>query len=192
VAAASASEWVTRHTLISSRHGRYLAASEPTSVIVSTARPGPQLAITSDSPRQSHRIGQNRVFSGRTAQHLLLVSNGGRKTLAGVRGHMLSPLNALINSQQDRLTTWLPPFGRRLAASPAPSPPREQTMPSREGPRTRSPFPPQARLSVTVSWNTDLRATDGGGSLSRGYGNRRRNQVRTGHSLERHARSRGR
>ena len=35
--------------------------------------------------------------------HLLRVLDGGTKTLTGVRGLMLYPLNVLINSQQEAL-----------------------------------------------------------------------------------------
>ena len=73
-------------------------APEPTSVIVSSGTGS----------------GKTECFLGALLNHLLLASNGGRKTLAGVRGLMLYPLNALINSQQERLTAWLSPFGGRL------------------------------------------------------------------------------
>jgi DEAD/DEAH box helicase domain-containing protein len=58
--------------------------------------------------------GKTECFLGALLNHLLTASDGGRKTLTGVRGLMLYPLNALINSQQERLTAWLSPFGGRL------------------------------------------------------------------------------
>ena len=58
--------------------------------------------------------GKTECFLGALLNHLLSVSDGGTKTLTGVRGLMLYPLNALINSQQERLSAWLAPFGGRL------------------------------------------------------------------------------
>jgi DEAD/DEAH box helicase domain-containing protein len=74
------------------------SAAEPSSVIISSGTGS----------------GKTECFLGALLNHLLIASDGGRKTLTGVRGLMLYPLNALINSQQERLTSWLSPFGGRL------------------------------------------------------------------------------
>lgn len=74
------------------------AGSEPASVIVSSGTGS----------------GKTECFLGALLNHLLNASDGGARTLTGVRGLMLYPLNALINSQQERLTAWLAPFGGKL------------------------------------------------------------------------------
>jgi ATP-dependent helicase YprA (DUF1998 family) len=58
--------------------------------------------------------GKTECFLGALLNHLLVASDGGSRSLTGVRGLMLYPLNALINSQQERLSAWLSPFGGRL------------------------------------------------------------------------------
>lgn len=58
--------------------------------------------------------GKTECFLGALLNHLLVASDGGQHTLRGVRGLMLYPLNALINSQQERLTAWLSPFGGKF------------------------------------------------------------------------------
>jgi DEAD/DEAH box helicase domain-containing protein len=74
------------------------SATEPSSVIISSGTGS----------------GKTECFLGALLNHLLIASDGGRKTLTGVRGLMLYPLNALINSQQERLASWLSSFGGRL------------------------------------------------------------------------------
>ena len=58
--------------------------------------------------------GKTECFLGALLDRLLVEFDGGAKRLTGVRGLMLYPLNALINSQQERLSTWLSPFGDKL------------------------------------------------------------------------------
>jgi DEAD/DEAH box helicase domain-containing protein len=74
------------------------AAPEPASVIISSGTGS----------------GKTECFLGALLNHLLNASDGGTRTLTGVRGLMLYPLNALINSQQERLSNWLAPFGGKL------------------------------------------------------------------------------
>jgi DEAD/DEAH box helicase domain-containing protein len=74
------------------------SAPEPSSIIISSGTGS----------------GKTECFLGALLNHLLIASNGGSRSLTGVRGLMLYPLNALINSQQERLSAWLSPFGGRL------------------------------------------------------------------------------
>ena len=75
-----------------------------------SCRPEPASVIVSSGTGS----GKTECFLGALLNHLILASDGGRKMLTGVRGLMLYPLNALINSQQERLSAWLSPFGGRL------------------------------------------------------------------------------
>jgi hypothetical protein len=72
----------------------HLCGPEPASVIISSGTGS----------------GKTECFLCALLDHLLLDSNGGSRRLTGVRGLMLYPLNALINSQQERLSHWLSPF----------------------------------------------------------------------------------
>jgi hypothetical protein len=74
------------------------SAPEPSSIIISSGTGS----------------GKTECFLGALLNHLLVASDGGSRSLTGVRGLMLYPLNALINSQQERLSAWLSPFGGRL------------------------------------------------------------------------------
>ena len=58
--------------------------------------------------------GKTECFLTPILDRLIQVSDGGEKRLSGVRALMLYPLNALINSQEERLNKWLSPFGGRL------------------------------------------------------------------------------
>ena len=75
-----------------------LCSTEPASVIVSSGTGS----------------GKTECFLGALLDRLLKDSDGGRRALTGVRGLMVYPLNALINSQQERLSAWLSPFKGRL------------------------------------------------------------------------------
>jgi hypothetical protein len=75
-----------------------LSAPDPASVIISSGTGS----------------GKTECFLGALLNHLLIASDGGRNNLTGVRGLMLYPLNALINSQQERLAAWLSPYGGKL------------------------------------------------------------------------------
>jgi hypothetical protein len=74
------------------------SAPEPSSIIISSGTGS----------------GKTECFLGALLNHLLAASDGGSRSLTGVRGLMLYPLNALINSQQERLSAWLSPLGGRL------------------------------------------------------------------------------
>ena len=74
------------------------SAPEPSSIIISSGTGS----------------GKTECFLGALLNHLLVASDGGSRSLTGVRGLLLYPLNALINSQQERLSAWLSPFHGRL------------------------------------------------------------------------------
>jgi DEAD/DEAH box helicase domain-containing protein len=57
--------------------------------------------------------GKTECFLLPMVEHLARLSEG-RVELTGVRAVMLYPLNALINSQRERLTEWLSPFAGRI------------------------------------------------------------------------------
>ena len=73
-----------RHTPIKCRCGHMASAPDPSSVIISSGTGS----------------GKTECFLGALLNHLLSVSDGGTKTLTGVRGLMLYPLNALINASR--------------------------------------------------------------------------------------------
>jgi ATP-dependent helicase YprA (DUF1998 family) len=73
-------------------------------------KPNPSSVIISSGTGS----GKTECFLGALLNHLLMASDGGKKTLTGVRGLMLYPLNALINSQRERLAKWLSPYSGRL------------------------------------------------------------------------------
>lgn len=75
-----------------------LRAEEPKSVIVSSGTGS----------------GKTECFLTPVTDHLLAMSNGGTQPLTGVRAIMLYPLNALINSQEERLTKLFSPFNGNL------------------------------------------------------------------------------
>jgi DEAD/DEAH box helicase domain-containing protein len=58
--------------------------------------------------------GKTECFLAPILDRLVRVSDGGRTSLAGVRALMLYPLNALISSQEERLSRWFAPFEGRF------------------------------------------------------------------------------
>lgn len=58
--------------------------------------------------------GKTECFLAPLLDRLVEVSDGGHRRLTGVRAIMLYPLNALINSQEERLKDWFEPFGGNL------------------------------------------------------------------------------
>lgn len=76
----------------------HLRAEEPRSVIVSSGTGS----------------GKTECFLAPLLDRLVEVSNGGERRLTGVRAIMLYPLNALINSQEERLKAWFKPYGGAL------------------------------------------------------------------------------
>lgn len=78
------------------RSWQHLLLDEPRSVVVSTGTAS----------------GKTECFLVPILQDLIRQSGGGR--LSGVRALFLYPLNALINSQRERLYGWTHPFGDRL------------------------------------------------------------------------------
>lgn len=58
--------------------------------------------------------GKTECFLTPVTDHLIASSNGGQDRLSGVRAIMLYPLNALINSQEERLSKWFRPFNGNL------------------------------------------------------------------------------
>lgn len=76
---------------------RYLRAAEPASVIVSSGTGS----------------GKTECFLTPILDRLIGLSNAG-DPLVGVRALMLYPLNALISSQEERLSKWFAPFGGKL------------------------------------------------------------------------------
>jgi DEAD/DEAH box helicase domain-containing protein len=77
---------------------RRLTAAEPASVIVSSGTGS----------------GKTECFLVPILDRLVRLSDGGRHALDGVRALMLYPLNALISSQEERLSRWFEPFGGSL------------------------------------------------------------------------------
>ena len=77
---------------------RCLTAEEPASVIVSSGTGS----------------GKTECFLVPILDRLVRLSDGGRHALDGVRALMLYPLNALISSQEERLSRWFEPFGGSL------------------------------------------------------------------------------
>ncbi|OWJ63611.1 DEAD/DEAH box helicase [Inquilinus limosus] len=75
-----------------------LTAHEPASVIVSSGTGS----------------GKTECFLVPILDRLVRLSDGGRHPLEGVRALMLYPLNALISSQEERLSRWFAPFGGAL------------------------------------------------------------------------------
>ncbi len=55
--------------------------------------------------------GKTECFLAPILDSLVRSSGAGERSLVGVRALMLYPLNALINSQEERLSRWLSPFG---------------------------------------------------------------------------------
>lgn len=80
---------------------RALSAEDPRSVIVTSGTGS----------------GKTECFLAPILDRLVRLSDGGTRTLVGVRALMLYPLNALINSQEERLSNWLRPFGGALRYS---------------------------------------------------------------------------
>lgn len=58
--------------------------------------------------------GKTECFLAPIIDHLVSISDNGKSKLSGVRAIMLYPLNALINSQEERLSKWLSPFNGNL------------------------------------------------------------------------------
>jgi hypothetical protein len=58
--------------------------------------------------------GKTECFLTPVTDHLITLSDGGSKPLSGVRAIMLYPLNALINSQEERLSKWFKEFHGNL------------------------------------------------------------------------------
>lgn len=77
---------------------KHLTAVQPASVIVSSGTGS----------------GKTECFLVPILDRLVRQSDGGRRPLAGVRALMLYPLNALISSQEERLSRWFEPFGGSL------------------------------------------------------------------------------
>ncbi|KAA5801060.1 DEAD/DEAH box helicase [Alkalicaulis satelles] len=76
----------------------HLRADDPRSVIVSSGTGS----------------GKTECFLAPLLDRLVELSNSGERRLTGVRAIMLYPLNALINSQEERLKAWFEPFGGSL------------------------------------------------------------------------------
>lgn len=76
----------------------WLARVEPHSVIVSSGTGS----------------GKTECFLAPLLHHLARLQSGRDRPLVGVRAIMLYPLNALINSQEERLARWFSPFGGKL------------------------------------------------------------------------------
>ncbi|MEQ8405782.1 MAG: DEAD/DEAH box helicase [Oceanicaulis sp.] len=76
----------------------HLRAQDPRSVIVSSGTGS----------------GKTECFLAPLLDRLVDLSDGGARRLNGVRAIMLYPLNALINSQEERLKAWFKPFGGNL------------------------------------------------------------------------------
>jgi hypothetical protein len=76
----------------------HLCRDDPASVIVSSGTGS----------------GKTECFLAPVLDRLVKASDGGTRTLEGVRAIMLYPLNALISSQEERLSTWFEPFGGTL------------------------------------------------------------------------------
>ncbi|ESY44731.1 hypothetical protein X747_05375 [Mesorhizobium sp. LNJC384A00] len=77
---------------------QHLTAERPSSVIVSSGTGS----------------GKTECFLVPILDRLVRQSDGGRRSLKGVRALMLYPLNALISSQEERLNRWFEPFGGTL------------------------------------------------------------------------------
>lgn len=77
---------------------RHLRARDPRSLIVSSGTGS----------------GKTECFLTPILDRLVELSGGGERRLTGVRAIMLYPLNALINSQEERLSEWLGHFGGAL------------------------------------------------------------------------------
>lgn len=77
---------------------RHLRAPDPRSLIVSSGTGS----------------GKTECFLTPILDRLVELSGGGERRLTGVRAIMLYPLNALINSQEERLSQWFGPFGGAL------------------------------------------------------------------------------
>lgn len=75
-----------------------LGRPEPTSVIVSSGTGS----------------GKTECFLVPILDRLVRLSDGGQRPLQGVRALMLYPLNALISSQEERLSRWFAPFNGSL------------------------------------------------------------------------------
>lgn len=58
--------------------------------------------------------GKTECFLTPILDRLVRLSDGGTRNLQGVRALMLYPLNALIASQEERLSRWFEPFGGAL------------------------------------------------------------------------------
>jgi ATP-dependent helicase YprA (DUF1998 family) len=76
----------------------HLCRDDPSSVIVSSGTGS----------------GKTECFLTPILDRLVRQSDGGETRLEGVRALMLYPLNALISSQEERLSRWLEPFGGAL------------------------------------------------------------------------------
>lgn len=76
----------------------HLCREDPASVIVSSGTGS----------------GKTECFLTPILDRLVRASDGGRTKLEGVRALMLYPLNALISSQEERLSRWFEPFGGTL------------------------------------------------------------------------------
>jgi len=77
---------------------RHLCRDDPSSVIVSSGTGS----------------GKTECFFTPILDRLVRQSGGGETRLEGVRALMLYPLNALISSQEERLSRWFEPFGGAL------------------------------------------------------------------------------
>lgn len=77
---------------------RELTKPQPASVIVSSGTGS----------------GKTECFLVPILDRLVRLSDGGNRLLTGVRALMLYPLNALISSQEERLSRWFSPFGGSL------------------------------------------------------------------------------
>ena len=58
--------------------------------------------------------GKTECFLTPILDRLVRLSDGGARTLQGVRALILYPLNALIASQEERLSQWFQSFGGAL------------------------------------------------------------------------------
>lgn len=77
---------------------RFLANRDPQSVLVSSGTGS----------------GKTECFLFPILSDLIAQTQGRRESLEGVQAIMLYPLNALIESQRERLSAWTQPFGGRL------------------------------------------------------------------------------
>ncbi|MBS7542853.1 DEAD/DEAH box helicase [Ancylobacter oerskovii] len=80
------------------RAWKLLTSADPTSVIVSSGTGS----------------GKTECFLVPILDRLVRLSDNGRRPIDGVRALMLYPLNALISSQEERLSRWFEPFGGSL------------------------------------------------------------------------------